>query len=57
MESGCINKIERRIERSTYYGIVATDFAALVSLVTKNQFFGLYLWILVLGSVIVYISI
>lgn len=57
MDSGCINKMERRIERSTYYAIAATDFAALVSLITQNPLFGLYLWILVFGSVIVYICI
>jgi hypothetical protein len=34
--SGCINHIEKRIERSTYYGIAATDFAALTSLVIGN---------------------
>lgn len=56
-DSGCINKIERRIERSTYYGIAATDFAALTSLIVGNEYFGLYLWVLSLGSVVFFIGI
>jgi hypothetical protein len=57
MGSGCINQIERRIERTTYYGIAATDFAVLASLLLGNQYFGLYLWMLALGSVVVFIGI
>ena len=56
-DSGCINRIERRIERITYYGIAATDFAVLTSLLLNNEYFGLYVWMLALGSIIVLMGV
>lgn len=55
--SGCINRIERSIERSTYYGIAATDLAALASLVAENEYLGMYVWMVSLGSVVILMSI
>lgn len=57
MDCGCINKIERNVERSSYYVLAATDFAALVSLATNNEVLGVYSWILSFGSIVAFISI
>ncbi len=56
-KSGCINPVERNIERATYYGIAATDLAALASLLLSNEYFGLYVWMLTLGSVVVFLGL
>jgi hypothetical protein len=55
-DSGCVSRIERLIERISYYGIAATDLAALASLLLNNEYFGLYVWMLALGSVVVFIG-
>jgi hypothetical protein len=54
MRGGCIVHCARVIEYSPYNYVAAADVGVLLSIVTKNQYFGLNVWIFAAGSLIIY---
>lgn len=54
MTGGCISRSPRVIEFSPYNYIAAADLGVLLSLITKNHFFGLNIWIFAVLSLVIY---
>jgi len=54
LPGGSINRLQHIIERSVFNYVAAADLGVLLSLVTKNQSFGMNIWIFATASFAIY---